>query len=459
MRDALGECSMTSTENKRQISRFRRIAPWIVLALASAAALAVKLDAGSAPTLLAGPMIHMPEADRYVISWAWTPAARGWVSLKRPDGASETIEARVVSGRWHVDLNHIEAAGTYTYTLHYEGLLGRPAVMAGPFEFRGPPPTGGAHRFIVLGDSGNGSNTQAALAELMHRQSPDLLIHVGDLIYPAGATADYAPNFYEPNAALIRSIPFMPCLGNHDVATERGAPMLREFVLPKNGPPGIETGRNYWFDFGCVRFAALDTNLKQAGGDITHEQMKSVVAPWLREALEKCDSAWKVVYFHHPFYTGSSHSAEGGAYVKEAYLDVLESCGVDVVFWGHNHLYERIGPMWKDQLLAETSPERGILYITTGAGGVSRYPERDPRPEYVRAFNDEVFSFTVVHADAARLDIRQIGETGETIDQVVLTKPRGAAGQSSASAENPVRSMRSASRAPVAATTFRARSW
>ncbi len=420
---------MAATGQQKQVSMPRRIAPWLVLVTAVAITAGIKIDADSRPTLLAGPMVNMPEHDRYVISWAWTPSSAGWVSLSRPGGTSETIEAKLIDGRYHAELSKIAPGTAYQYTVQCEGTLGRRIDVAGPYGFSGPPTTDSEFRFIALGDSGNGSNTQTSLAALMAKQSPQLIIHVGDLVYPAGATSDYAANFYEPNAELIRSIPFMPCEGNHDVATELGAPLLREFVLPRNGPPGIEPERNYWFDYGNARFVALDTNLKAAHGAITHEEMKTTVATWLRKVLTDSAATWKFVYFHHPFYTGSSHSAEGSAYVKEAYLDVMESAGVDIVFWGHNHLYERIGPMWKDNLVADTATP-GIVYITTGAGGVSRYPERDDPPAYVRAHNDEVFSFTVVDVNGSRLRLRQISEDNQVIDEISLVKPAAVGGES-----------------------------
>ncbi|MFQ5502674.1 MAG: metallophosphoesterase family protein, partial [Phycisphaerae bacterium] len=291
--------------------------------------------------------------------------------------------------------------------------------VSGPHSVKTPAPRGRPIRFIAFGDSGNGSNTQANLGAVMTAQKPDFLIHVGDLVYSAGEAEDYPFNFYEPYAALIRSVPFMASLGNHDVVTDRGGPLLNEFVLPENGPAGIERERNYYFDFGDARFVALDTNQVIEGGAITAEQMKTIVAPWLHEVLTDCDARWKFAYFHHPFYTGSDHFAEGQAYVKDAFVAVLEECGVDLVFCGHNHLYERTWPIREDRIVGDGE---GVVYITTGAGGVNVYPETDPPPAYMRAFNDEAFSFTRVDLKGDVLELKQINDSGGIVDEYTVRK-------------------------------------
>ena len=147
--------------------------------------------------------------------------------------------------------------------------------------------------------------------------------------------------------------------------------------------------------------------------------MKTIVAPWLRQVLTGGDAKWKFVYYHHPFYTGAKHSASGVAYLKEAYVDVFEQCGVDMVFCGHNHLYERTAPIRADQVVPDGA---GVVYITTGAGGGARYAEELPPPAYMRAWRDEIFSFTQIDVTANRLELRQIGEDGKAFDEYVIVK-------------------------------------
>jgi predicted phosphodiesterase len=377
--------------------------------------------------LLDGPMVQFPRPDELVITWSLKPPdvlplVRLSLPEERPGGVSESREA----GQAGAAFSGLPAGARGRYSLHHRGLLSLlfSDTLAGPYEVATPPPPGTPFRFLAFGDSGDGGHTQEELGRVMSSARPDLIIHVGDLVYPSGSLRDYRANFFEPYAGLIRSIPFMPCLGNHDVATEQGRPLLEVFTLPRNGPPGIEPERNYWFDFGDARFVALDSNPPEEGGRVTNEERRRVVAPWVQRVLADGGPRWKFVYFHHPFYTGSEHPESGGSHMKEAFVRVFEDAGVDVVFCGHNHLYERTAPIRGDRVVGDG---QGVVYITTGAGGVSRYPEMQPPPAYMRAFNAEVFSFTRVDLVADRLELRQVDENNQVIDEYILSKPPGGA--------------------------------
>lgn len=406
-----------------------------VLARLTVLAVIVAIGAGfvveqrTRPRLLSGPMVQIPEPGSLTIVWQMDAPLGGgavWLETSKDSNqvARATINGKISergnAGRCEATFSGLPAGAAFDYRIVNErGVFGS-TVLAGPFKARTPPPRGTAFRFIAFGDSGNGSNTQAEFAKKMAAAKPDVVIHVGDLVYPAGDGSTYRTHFYEPNAEMIRHAPFMPSEGNHDVATDEGRPLLEHFVCPRNGPEGIEPERCYWFDYGDARFVALDSNMTEFGGALTPVQLKNDIAPWVREVFKECDARWKFVFYHHPFYTGSTHSAEGAAYMKEAFLDVFEESGVDVVFCGHNHLYERTAPMKRDQIVADGE---GIVYIVTGAGGVSRYPEKLPNPEYIRYYNDSAFSFTQVDMTADRFDLQQIDEHGKVIDRYSIEKP------------------------------------
>lgn len=404
---------------RAQLSKSRRIAPFVVLAVACLGVGGYALDRRMRPELVAGPMVQMPAPNAIHVCWRAAPeTSTGWVEWRDSTGNTGVIAATRGGGRYDARIEAATPGAQIEYRVLNAGFLGRGIALSQPRLVSSAGP-GESFRFIAFGDSGAGSNSQAALAELMVRQKPDVVIHVGDLIYPSGAAEDYLGKFYEPNAELIAFAPFMASLGNHDVATDRGRPLLEEFVLPENGPPGVEPERHYYFDHGDARFVALDSNLTDFDGAMTRDILKETVAPWLRKVLTECDATWRFVYFHHPFYTGSTHPAEGGGHMKDAFVGIFEECGVDVVFCGHNHLYERTAPIRRDAVVPDGE---GVVYIVTGAGGKNRYPEAVNPPAYIRAFNDEVFSFTVVDVSPTRVEIRQIDEHGEELDRYVLDK-------------------------------------
>lgn len=414
----------TPDSSAAQSNRNEHKSGWIARILILLALVAiisgVLIEQRTRPILIVGPMVQIPTPGGLTIVWEMDSSiGHGVAWLEDAPGVNLVERSRNLGRRHEAAFTGLTPGRTYRYSVANDrGLFGS-TVVAGPYETRVPPPRGTPFRFVAFGDSGNGSNTQAEFAKRIAAARPDVIIHVGDLVYPAGAGETYGTHFYEPNAELIRHAPFMPSLGNHDVATDKGRPLLAHFVCPENGPEGIEPERCYWFDYGDARFVALDSNLVEADGAISHEEMKSVIAPWARRVLTDCDARWKFVFYHHPFYTGSSHSAEGAAFMKEAFLDVFEETGVDVVFCGHNHLYERTAPLRSDQIVADGE---GIVYIVTGAGGVSRYAEKLPPPPYMRAYNDQVFSYTQVDLSADRLELNQIDENGKVIDTYAIEK-------------------------------------
>lgn len=428
---------MDNTDPLSNSATRRSRANWllrIVLLVALAVLGACIFDFQTRPELVSGPMVQMPAAD--AISFVWEMKGdwmvNGAVQVSGPDGLDQTVGssdgASPGKRRFQEAVDGLKPGATYTYTVVNRGWF-RDVPIAGPFTVTTPPPPGRSFRFICFGDSGSGSNSQAELAELIASKKPDVVIHTGDLIYPAGDINDYRPKFFEPYRKLIATCLFMPSLGNHDCATDRGAPFLDVFDLPRNGPPGIQPERNYWFDYGDARFVALDSNDVFPAGVITALDRKEKVGPWLREVLKGAGSRWKFVYFHHPFYTHSKHSAEGAAYMKEAFVDIFEECGVDVVFTGHNHLYERTAPIRKDQIVPEG---QGVVYVVSGAGGAERYAKRPNPPPYLRVAVDDVFSFTLVELSSTRFGLKQINERNEVIDEYVIQKPDNTQAQATA---------------------------
>jgi predicted phosphodiesterase len=399
----------------------KRIRLWLLVLLLTPLFIALwwKLDERFLPSLRAGPMVQFPAPGTVTIVWqADTPlGGEGRVTLRWTHESRSSSAVRDANGYFRATFDQIDESPVL-YDIHHRGFFGRDVNVFAHAGFVAPRRPGRSFRFLAFGDSGNGSNTQRMLAEVMIKTQPDLIVHTGDLIYPKGDWSDYPLNFFLPYRELLARAAFMPSMGNHDIATEGGRPMLEIFALPKNGPAGIDPGRFYWFDFGDARFAALDSNLADRSGVVTEEQMRDGVAPWLRELLCGAPLRWKFVFLHHPPYTGSTkHRHATHEYLRKIFTPVFDECGVDVVLAGHNHLYERSHPTRGDKIVAEG---RGVVYIVTGAGGVSRYEAGRPGPDFIAVTNDEVFSFTQIDVTPTRLVIQQIDETGRAIDEFIL---------------------------------------
>ncbi|KAK9170431.1 hypothetical protein Syun_002571 [Stephania yunnanensis] len=104
---------------------------------------------------------------------------------------------------------------------------------------------------------------------------------------------------------------------------------------------------------------------------------------WLVSDLAKVDrnvTPWLVVLIHAPWYsTNTAHQGEDESVgMKEAMEELLYGAGVDIVFAGHVHAYERFTQVYKDQ-----ANPCGPVYINIGDGGnreglASKYTSPQP---------------------------------------------------------------------------------
>jgi hypothetical protein len=82
---------------------------------------------------------------------------------------------------------------------------------------------------------------------------------------------------------------------------------------------------------------------------------------WLDGAFTSAAGKWRICFFHHPLYSSGQHAAESRDVIRPALEAALVRNRVDVVFTGHEHLYERI------------KPQKGVQYFVSGGGGRNLY--------------------------------------------------------------------------------------
>ena len=83
--------------------------------------------------------------------------------------------------------------------------------------------------------------------------------------------------------------------------------------------------------------------------------------------------------------------------------------GVDVAFSGHEHLYER------------TTPQRGIQYFTSGAGGEVRVGDLRPTTQTANGFDQDT-NFMLIEIADDRMYFQVISRLGATVDVGVIPR-------------------------------------
>jgi hypothetical protein len=265
-----------------------------------------------------------------------------------------------------------------------------PAPPAGPTSTL--PKDRDSVKFLVIGDTGTGGRQQyevgARIAEAYKHFPFEFAIMLGDNLYGTEGPSAYVNKFEKPYKPLLDAgVKFYATLGNHDEPSQR-------FYKPFN----MDGKRYYSFRKGDVEFFALDSTY------MTPDQVK-----WLNGALEKSDAKWKIPYFHHPIYSsGAKHGSELDLQllIEPPFL----SSGVDVVFSGHEHFYERL------------KPQKGIYYFTQGGGAKLREGNiKTKSPMTAKGFDTDN-SFTLVEILKDQMFFETISRRGQIVDSGTLLR-------------------------------------
>jgi len=252
------------------------------------------------------------------------------------------------------------------------------------------PPEPQATRFAVIGDMGNGRAEQYQVAGEMaerHKEFPfDFVLMVGDNILGRHNRADYQKKFETPYRPMLEGgVRFYAALGNHDDAGE---------LLYK--PFNMEGKRYYSFRKGTAEFFALDS---------THMDARQL--SWLATQLRNSAAVWKICYFHHPLYSEGKFHGPSTA-LRGALEPVLDKYGVQVVFSGHEHVYERI------------KPHNGVNYFIVGNSGQLRAHGLRPSQDTAKGFDTDR-TFLLGEIAGNHFYFQAISRTGETVDRGMLT--------------------------------------
>jgi hypothetical protein len=250
-------------------------------------------------------------------------------------------------------------------------------------------------KFAAMGDNGTGERAQYEVADQMTKFQAtfpyDLVIMLGDNMYGSQRPADFVKKFEQPYKTLLdRNVKFQASLGNHDRPENVG---YRFYNM--NGQ------RYYTFVRRNVRFVALDSN-----------QMDPKQLDWLDTTLKDAREDWKICFFHHPLYSNASR--HGSAVDLRVLLEpIFVRYGVNVVFSGHDHVYERI------------RPQKGIAYFVSGAAGQLRKGDME-RSELTAASFDQDQSFMLVEVAGSEMFFQSVSRTGQVVDSGVVNRQRSA---------------------------------
>ena len=280
---------------------------------------------------------------------------------------------------------------------------GKPPATVAPEVIVGPehPPLllrPGSLKFAVIGDSGRWSSEQRQTARQLAAQYQrfpfEFVLMLGDNNYGDGSPESYTLRFEEPFKPLLdEHVQFYAALGNHDFGPQWNYALFnmgghRYYTFERTAgvvPPLVGDLGNR------VRFFAVDT-----------VNLDAPQLTWLDKEMSGSHADWKIVFQHHPLYS-SGRYALSSASLRRTLEQVLIEHQTDVVFAGHEHLYERL------------HPQSGVMYFVNGAAGSVRTGDLRQTPYLAKGYDADL-SFMLVEIAGNTLYFQTVNRLGETVD-------------------------------------------
>lgn len=258
-------------------------------------------------------------------------------------------------------------------------------------EVRGPPsasppwqPGATLVEVAVVGDVVQAGRTDRARATAAlvanHRPAVQAVLLSGDNArFGVGASGisllQYYQQYWAPasegNWGQFDGIS-LPAPGNHEYAEADAngyfsyfAHRLRTITqLPGYSGSADVVGRGWYsVDLNGWHIISLNSMCSAVGGC----QAGSPQEQWLAQDLAAHRDAPTVAFWHEPRFACGAH---GDTPALQALWADLVAGGVDLVFAGHNHFYQRYRPLDAAGAIDEA---KGVTAVTAGSGGVTPY--------------------------------------------------------------------------------------
>ena len=322
-------------------------------------------------------------------------------ATRKTISVTQTGAPAVYEYQWKGDLT-LPASGSYCYRVYLGStdLLG--ANNSPTFTTQVPVGASDTFSFDVFGDWGqvdtNGQNPdQANLMAQIAGSGARFAVSVGDNGYPNGSQINYGDlqqtgantsAIFGPNMWTVpgSSIPLFTAVGNHGVSgvahtdistwtqdsavSTSGGSYQNDVYCCVNGTNPSNYGSEWYaFSAGNTRFYILDsawgdtnpgTADPYANDALAHFAPGTPEYTWLLKDLQAHPTQLKFAFSHYPFYS-DNNTQLGDTYLQGAtnLEGVLGQHGVQIVFNGHAHIYER------NRASASGMP---ITYVTGGGG-------------------------------------------------------------------------------------------
>ena len=351
-------------------------------------------DDGTVPvdaSITRGPFLQQVGRRSALVVWETDQPAPSEVSFGTTPSFGQSASKPEQVTHHVVELTGLQPASMYYFQVESAKL------PSGRGEFSTEVDRAMPYRLVAYGDTRSNYNDHRAVIDAMVLDRPLAYFHGGDLVANGASDSDWN-SFFDAEAQMLLRAPLYPAIGNHE---GDGPQYVDIFELPGNSP---SPERYYSVRYANTLLISLDlyTNPFGVGSD-----QRAWLETLLAEAATDPGIRQRFVQLHHGPYDSGSHKSNTS--VRSALSPLFEQYGVDIVFSGHDHCYER-------------STVNGVKYVVTGGGGAPLYGVDG---DWWTEQSASVLHYCVLDIEGARTQFTAKRLDGSTLDSFVLGEDVG----------------------------------
>ncbi|KPM08263.1 iron/zinc purple acid phosphatase-like protein 1 [Sarcoptes scabiei] len=339
------------------------------------------------------------------------------------------------------------------------------------YQFETAPAEEWLPRFAIYGDLGyvNERSLPYLKQDVLLNHSIDAIFHLGDLAYDLPDQNGWrGHNFMRSIESIASRVPYMVCPGNHEQLNNfshydsRFSMLGNDCCYEQKNDDDDDRNRSlrerlnnhfHSWNIGPAHIIMFSTEFyyyTEYGWDQIRIQYE-----WLERDLKEAQKnrkkyPWIITMGHRPLYclklfdSSCSYLTLERKTIRsgiEWRLNTTERSygleelfyryGVDLQFYGHEHFYGRLLPLFNYTVLSGKSSKNpydhplGPVHITTGSAGNQEYhPPFNHLPEWVGSHHSDYGYTRLIFENKFRIRLQQISDdqNGKIIDEIEIIK-------------------------------------
>ncbi|KAH9517603.1 Acid phosphatase type 7 [Dermatophagoides farinae] len=316
-------------------------------------------------------------------------------------------------------------------------------------------------RFAIYGDLGY-VNEQSLpyLKKDVEKNMFDVIFHIGDIAYDLhDENGEVGNNFMRSIESIASKIPYMTCPGNHERHSNFSHYDSRFSMIGDRSQPNHQDSldkriNNHFhsMEIGPATIIMFSTEYyyyTYYGWEQIERQYRFLEKELIRANENRNKRPWIIVMGHRPLYclkmgdSSCDHQTMERPEIRQGIRmhdqgerqygleDLFHKYGVDIQFYGHEHFYARMFPIYKYQMYKGKQSDNpydhadGPIHITTGsAGNKEIHPLFNHLKEWV-AHHFYDYGYTrLIFENQYRIRLQQVSDDqhGKVLDEIEIIK-------------------------------------